>query len=229
MRRAGGRRNGRAFVPLAVVAVVASAALVGCGDDDSDDAGPGPSTTVTSSETSSTEPATTTTAEADGAPGPPETVDEGPVPDQSTGVGPVDADHPCGALSVADVAEVVPGVASATIDGTTCYYLSETGDDVLGVDVPMIDDAADAAATVTDITRQFDSSFDASGRGCTPVDVGEAADEGSYCTRASGEHQASLVLRSGTVVVEILDFGPTGAPSRARLTTLGETALDHLA
>lgn len=163
-----------------------------------------------------------TTEDPQGPPMTPVTIEEGSVPIEATGTGPVDADHPCGALSVDEVAALASEVVGAEIDGTTCYYVDVAGDDRLGVEV---DDAAGAgeaedefAATV----REFDPSFDATGAGCRPVDL---ADEAAWCTRANVNDAPSLVVRAGATVIELLGFDVSDVHG---LTDLAELAVGRL-
>jgi hypothetical protein len=153
----------------------------------------------------------------------PETIDEGPVPPEATGVGPVDSDHPCGGLAVDEVADIASEATSATIDGTTCYYGDDAGGDLLGVDVYDTPSADDAAAAFSDTTRRFDPDFDATGAGCEPVDLG---DEAAWCTRTTEQYAPSLVVRSASTVVELLAFGPR---DRTDITGLAEQVLERLA
>lgn len=155
-------------------------------------------------------------------------VDQGPVDAASTGTGPVDGEHPCGALSVAEVTASVPGVVGARRNGTSCYYVTEAGDDALAVDIPPTGDTpADASVALVSITAQYTPSHDPTTQGCQPVDLASAgppADEAVYCIGTP----PTLVLRRGTLVLQLLDLTPATPPDETRLRTLARTTLPRL-
>ena len=206
-RRPGRGRSGTTIAALLIAGVMAACA------DESGQALDGD----TQPETSIEQPETSITVE---------TIDEGPVPPEATGVGPVDSEHPCGGLAVddvAEVAEIASDATSATIDGTTCYYVDNTGGDLLGVDVYDTPSPDDAVAAFSDATRRFDPDFDSTGAGCEPVELG---DEAAWCTRTTDQYAPSLIVRSASTVVELLAFGPR---DRTDITDLAEQVLARLA
>jgi hypothetical protein len=202
-------RPGRGFSGTTIVALLIAGVMAACADESSqelnDDTQPG---------TSIEQPETSVTVE---------TIDEGPVPPEATGVGPVDSDHPCGGLAVDEVAEVTSDATGATIDGATCYYVDDNGGDLLGVDVHDTPSPDDAVAAFSDAARRFDPAFDSTGAGCEPVELG---DEAAWCTRTTDQYAPSLVVRSASTVVELLAFGPR---DRSDITDLAEQVLDRLA
>jgi len=209
-------RGGRGRSGTTIIALLIAGVMAACADESGQslDGDTQAETSIDQPETSIDQPETSVT---------PETIDEGPVPPEVTGVGPVDSDHPCGGLAVDEVADVAPDATSATIDGTTCYYADDAGGDLLGVDVYDTPSADDAAAAFSDTTRRFDPDFDATGTGCQPVELG---DEAAWCTRTTEQYAPSLVIRSASTVVELLAFGPR---DQTDIIDLAEQVLERLA
>lgn len=109
------RRTARPWaLTLPTVAVTAAVVLSSSGA-----AGVAPAELPPPSEPTAPEPPTTLYDPGD--------YEEDLLPDEFTGVGPFTGDFPCAGLSVSDAAQIVPGVAGATLD-SGCYYYS-TGDD----------------------------------------------------------------------------------------------------
>jgi hypothetical protein len=211
-RRTSPRTPSRALVACAIGLLVAGAGgLAACsGDDDEIVDGVDMITTTTLSTATSSGPDEL----------PPGAGGEGVMPNDATGVGPVDDDHSCGALAVDTVADVAPDVVGAEVDGT-CYYVDAAGNDVVGVDLNAAGSEAEAGDEMATVADQFDPDFDATRAGCEPATV-DGADEALWCTRTDPSDGPSLVVRSGVTTIGLEGFG---LGDQSSLTTLAEQAL----
>ncbi len=115
----------------------------------------------------------------------------------------------CHFVTLAEARAVDDGVATRTVDGDTCYYVTATGDERLAVEVRVEDTVAAAKRAYRDARRRGTPAY--GGKGCVDRPVGARAawcDLGSY-------HQ--LVVRKGTTVLVLLDLGGAGRAAIERL------------